>query len=113
VGSKAATIIRFIGNRNNSTNVDAFDPVVLIARICEQKLHDAMRRRRREFVQHSVFVQIEQAHVCARCSAAASHAACGAFTPLIPPAVPLSRLPQATRQHRLVQRPLPAAVLAD
>ena len=38
VESKATTIIRFIGNSDSSTNVDAFDPVVLIAGICEQIL---------------------------------------------------------------------------
>lgn len=38
VESKATTIIRFIGNSDSSTNLDAFDPVVLITGICEQIL---------------------------------------------------------------------------
>ena len=36
VKSDATTIIRFIGSSDSSTNVDAFDPVVLISGICEQ-----------------------------------------------------------------------------
>lgn len=38
VQSKCTTIIRFIGSSDSSTNLDAFDPVVLITGICEQIL---------------------------------------------------------------------------
>ena len=38
VGSRSTTIIRFIGNSDSSTNLDAFDPMVLITGICEQIL---------------------------------------------------------------------------
>jgi len=36
VQSNCTTIIRFIGSSDSSTNLDAFDPVVLISGICEQ-----------------------------------------------------------------------------
>lgn len=36
VQSNSTTIIRFIGSSDSSTNLDAFDPVVLITGICEQ-----------------------------------------------------------------------------
>jgi hypothetical protein len=38
VRSNSTTIIRFIGNSDSSTNLDAFDPMVLITGICEQIL---------------------------------------------------------------------------
>jgi hypothetical protein len=38
VKSNSTTIIRFIGNSDSSTNLDAFDPMVLITGICEQIL---------------------------------------------------------------------------
>jgi hypothetical protein len=38
VQSKHTTIIRFIGSSDSSTNLDAFDPVILVTGICEQIL---------------------------------------------------------------------------
>jgi hypothetical protein len=36
--NSASTIIRFIGSSDSSTNLDAFDPIVLLTGICEQIL---------------------------------------------------------------------------